>query len=93
MRKKYMKITDSFPFERAHKATPAELRFFRKAYENTYGEKFPKRGRPPKGEAKYRDVHIKLHPKALEWARAKAKSRGIGYQTLINEVLLHHAAD
>jgi uncharacterized protein (DUF4415 family) len=86
-----MKLTDSFPFERARKATPEENALFRKAYENTFGEPPPKRGRPPKGATKYRDVHIKLHPKALEWARAKAKSRGIGYQTLINEILLRQA--
>jgi uncharacterized protein (DUF4415 family) len=87
-----MKKTSDFPFERAHKAKPAELRVFRKAYENTFWEKPPKRGRPAKTADKYLDIHIKLHPRALRWARAKAKSRGIGYQTFINEVLLHHAA-
>jgi hypothetical protein len=50
-------------------------------------------GRPPKGPSeKYHDVHIRLHPQALAWARAEAKKRGIGYQTVINEVLLHRAS-
>lgn len=65
---------------------------FRKAYENTFGEKPPRRGRPSKGPEKYRDIHIKLHPKALHWARAEARRLGIGYQTVINKTLLHHAA-
>ena len=86
-----MKREDKFPFERARKAKPAEITAFRKAYENTFGETPPRRGRPPKGANRYRDVHIKLHPKALQWARDTAKSRAIGYQTLINEVLLSHA--
>jgi hypothetical protein len=46
------------------------------------------RGRPPKGLDEYRDVHIRFHPGALEWAHAQAKQRGIGYQTFINELLL-----
>ena len=82
----------SFPFERARRVTPGERRVFRKAYENTFGEKPPRRGRPPKGPEKYRDIHIKLHPKALQWARLKAKKHGIGYQTVINDLLLREAA-
>lgn len=77
-----------FPFEKARRITAAERKTFRKAYERTFGEKPPRRGRPPKGPDKYRDVHIKLHPKALEWARSQAKHRGIGYQTVINQILL-----
>jgi len=65
---------------------------YRKAYENTFGEKPPKRGRPLKGSDKYQAVHIRIHPKALKWAKAQAKKRGIGYQTVINETLLGHAA-
>ena len=87
-----MKKTEEFPFSRARRIKPSELRLFRKAYTNTFGEPPPRRGRPPKGPEKYRDVHIKLHPKALKWARAKAKREGIGYQTVINETLLAHAA-
>ena len=87
-----MSKIEEFPFERARKITPAERRMFRKAYKNTFGEKMPRRGRPPKGRDKYRAVHIRLHPRILVWARAQAKRRGIGYQTLINETLLHHAS-
>lgn len=89
---KVMKGTRAFPFDRARRVTAAERRVFRKAYQNTFGEKPPRRGRPPKGADKYRDVHIKLHPKALEWARARAKQSGIGYQTVINDLLLREAA-
>jgi hypothetical protein len=82
-----------FPFDRARKISVSERRFYRKAYENTFGEKPPRRGRPPKGSAeRYRDIHIKIHPRALAWTRACAKKQGIGYQTVINEILLQHAA-
>ncbi len=82
-----------YDFSKGRRATPAELRMFKKAIENTLGIKRPFRGRPPKGPLlKYRDVHIRIHPKALKWARAQAKKRKIGYQTVINETLLHHAA-
>lgn len=48
-----------------------------------------RRGRPPKSEEeKYRSTHILFHPKIIEWARSEAEKRGIGYQSVINEVLL-----
>lgn len=48
-----------------------------------------RRGRPPKKEAdKYRPTHIFFHPKIVEWAKAEAEKRGIGYQSVINEALL-----
>ena len=81
-----------FDFSRARRVTPVETEMFRKAIENTFGIKRPPRGRPPKGADKYLHVHIRMHPKALKWARAQAKKRGIGYQTVINETLLRHAA-
>jgi len=76
------------------RGTPERTEYFRQALENTFRRPFPPRlGRPPKAlHHKYRDIHLKLHPKALQWARVEAKKRGIGYQTLINEILLHHAA-
>ena len=80
-----------FDFSRARRVTPRETASFRKAIEETFNIKRSSRGRPPKGADKYQDVHIRLHPKALRWARAQAKHRGIGYQTVINEVLLHRA--
>jgi uncharacterized protein (DUF4415 family) len=80
-------------FKRARRVTPEEHARFRQAYINTFGKEPPARGRPAKApHQKYRDIHLKLHPKALSWARAEAKRRGIGYQTIINEILLRHAA-
>lgn len=79
-------------FKRARRVTPEEHAQFRQAYINTFGKEPPVRGRPAKApHLKYQDIHLKLHPKALSWARAEASRRGIGYQTLINELLLRKA--
>jgi uncharacterized protein (DUF4415 family) len=49
----------------------------------------PGGGRKPKQEGTlYVPVSMRLHPKAFEWAKAEAQKRGIGYQSLINEILL-----
>ncbi len=87
-----MRKAKGFDFSRARRVTPEETEAFRKAIEGTLHIKRPSRGRPPKGPDKYRAIHIRLHPKALNWARGEAKKRGIGYQTVINETLLGHAA-
>ena len=88
-----MNKTEEFPFDRARKARFSETRLFRKAYEATFQEKPPRRGRPRKPPAqKYRDIHIKVHPLALLWARNQARKRGVGYQTVINEVLLEKSS-
>lgn len=87
-----MKKSKSFPFEKARKITDKEVRAHRKAIEEKLGVKRRSRGRPPKGEAKFQPVSIRLHPKALEWAKKEAKRRGVGYQTVINAVLLKKAA-
>jgi uncharacterized protein (DUF4415 family) len=86
-----MKKVKEFDFSRARRVTPVETETFRKAIEHTFHVKRAPRGRPPKGRDKYRDIHIRLHPKVLHWARAQAKRLGIGYQTLINETLRHAA--
>lgn len=39
---------------------------------------------------KYKPISIRLHPKVMEWAKAEAEKRGIGYQSVINETLLQH---
>jgi uncharacterized protein (DUF4415 family) len=53
------------------------------------GIKLRKRGRPAKSEdEKYELISLRLHPKVLAWAREEAQKRGIGYQTIINEILL-----
>lgn len=81
-----------FPFNSARRVTGAEVKAAHKASEEKIGEKRPSRGRPPKGDDKYSPVSIRLHPKVLQWAKREAKKRGIGYQTIINEVLLKKAA-
>jgi uncharacterized protein (DUF4415 family) len=81
-----------FPFKSARRITEAEVRAARRAIEGRLGENRPSRGRPPKGKDKYNAVSIRLHPKALRWAKREAKKRGVGYQTIINEVLLKKAA-
>jgi uncharacterized protein (DUF4415 family) len=48
-------------------------------------------GRPPPGGAARRLIAIRLDPGVLERLREEARQRKIGYQTLINEVLAHHA--
>ncbi|NNN06613.1 MAG: AT hook motif protein [Elusimicrobia bacterium] len=87
-----MSKENEFDFTKARRIAPAERRLFRKAFKNTFGRYPPRRGRPPKGADKYHSIHIRLHPKALAWARTQAKQRGVGYQTVINEALLQRAA-
>ena len=86
-----MKKIKEFDFAKARRVTPQETLVFKKAIEDTLHIKRPSRGRPPKGPAKYRDVHIRLHPVVLAWAHTQARHRGIGYQTFINELLLQRA--
>jgi hypothetical protein len=87
-----MKKVKEFPFKSARRITSSEVRAGRKAIEDQLGVARPKRGRPTKTEAKYKPVSIRLHPKALEWAKREAKKRGVGYQTIINEALLKRVA-
>ncbi len=75
------------------RVTPEEHAMFRQAYINTFGREPPPRGRPAKEpEEKYKPISIRLHPSILEWAKREAKKRGVGYQTIINEVLMKAAA-
>lgn len=83
-----MNQESEFPFERARRVTPAESQEFRTALTEQFGIDLKKRGRPIKEEEKYEPISIRLHPKILVWAKEEAKRRGIGYQTIINEVLL-----
>jgi uncharacterized protein (DUF4415 family) len=87
-----MKKENEFPFEKARRVTAAETEMARKAIEAATGVKRPKRGRPPKGEEKFQPISIRLHPDVLAWARAEGRRRKIGYQTVINEVLLKATA-
>lgn len=77
-------LTES-DLKRARRVTPEEHKMFLGAV-----EKFRARGRPKKSSGKYRPVTIRLHPNVLQWARAEAKRRGLGYQTVINQTLLAH---
>ena len=88
-----MKKQKEFPFSRARRVTEQETEGFRKAIEDKLGEKRPKRGRPAKDPAtKMKAISIRLHPKIIAWAKKEAKRRGVGYQTIINEVLLEKIA-
>lgn len=84
-----MKKESEFPFERARQVTPEESQKFREAISEQFGMKLRQRGRPVKNEdEKYEPISIRIHPKVLAWAKEEAQKRGIGYQTVINEVLL-----
>jgi uncharacterized protein (DUF4415 family) len=47
-------------------------------------------GRPPIGDEPRQLVAIRLDAGVLERFRKEARRRGVGYQTLINEVLAKH---
>ncbi|MDF5736481.1 MULTISPECIES: BrnA antitoxin family protein [unclassified Nostoc] len=84
-----MKKESEFPFERARRVTPEESEKFREAISEQFSMNLRKRGRPAKHEdEKYKLIYLRLHPKVLAWAKEEAQKRGIGYQTVINEVLL-----
>ena len=87
-----MKKPREFHFENARRVTPRETESFRKAIEDKTGVPRAKRGRPAKTpEDKFEHISIRLHPTALAWAKKEAKRRGVGYQTIINEILLKKA--
>lgn len=47
-------------------------------------------GRPPLGKEPRQLIAIRVDPRVLEAFRRESRRRGIGYQTLINEVLAKH---
>ena len=59
-------------------ASPAQLRAMRRV------------GRPPLGAAARRLIAIRIDPQVLDAVRREAKRRGLGYQTLINDLLAKH---
>jgi len=84
-----MNKESEFPFERARRVTPEENQKFRAAISEQFGMELRKRDRPVKNEEEnYEPISIRLHPKVLAWAKEEAQKRGIGYQIVINEVLL-----
>ena len=58
--------------------SPAQLRAMRRV------------GRPPLGAAARRLIAIRIDPQVLEAVRREAKRRGLGYQSLINDLLAKH---
>lgn len=48
-------------------------------------------GRPPLGHEPRQLIAIRVDAGVLEQFRKEARRRGVGYQTLINEVLARHA--
>lgn len=87
-----MKVPREFPFEKARRISKREVTAASKAIEAKTGMPRPRRGRPSKSEVeKYQPTSIRLHPKVITWARKEARKRGVGYQTVINEVLLDKA--
>ena len=49
-------------------------------------------GRPLLGTGVRRLIAIRLDPQVLEAVRREAKRRGLGYQSLINNLLAKHVA-
>jgi uncharacterized protein (DUF4415 family) len=72
------------------KSHQKKTKLFRAAISEQFGLELKKRGRPSKEEEedKYEPISIRLHPKILVWAKEEAEKQGIGYQTVINELLL-----
>jgi len=84
-----MKNSKNFPFNNARHLTKAEVSAGKKAIEQKTGKKRAVRGRPHKSVLeKFVPISIRLHPKIIHWAKAQAKKRGVGYQSIINSFLL-----
>jgi uncharacterized protein (DUF4415 family) len=47
-------------------------------------------GRPPLGAEARRLIAIRIDPQVLDAVRREAKRRGLGYQSLINDLLAKH---
>ena len=87
-----MKKLKPFPFESARRITSREVLQAHRLIEEKLGVKRTLRGRPPKEEGKYKPISIRLNPIVLEWAKKEARKQGVGYQTVINQILLKFAA-
>lgn len=76
------KDKDGFDLSKAKKINKNRREKFLKAVET-------KLGRPLKSiDEKHKPISIKLHPEVYDWAKQEAESKGLGYQTVINETLL-----
>jgi uncharacterized protein (DUF4415 family) len=67
-------------FSEIPEASAAQLRAMRRV------------GRPPLGAEPRRLIAIRIDPTVLVAVRREAKRRGLGYQSLINELLAKHVA-
>jgi uncharacterized protein (DUF4415 family) len=87
-----MRTSKDFPFDKARRINAKEIALARRAIEKATGLPRPARGRPVKPrDEKYLPTSIRIHPRALAWVKAEARRRGVGYQTVINEILLAKA--
>lgn len=73
--------------KRGRRVTPAEHEKYSKALDAQFGVDRPRIGRPPLGPLKAQDIHLRIPPGILERLRTKAEKLGIGYQTLIKQIL------
>ena len=89
-----MKRTKEFPFNKARRITPAEVKAGKKAIEALTGKERKRRaGRPPKlSKEKYVPISVRIHPLALAWLKKQAKKQAVPYQSIINQILLREAA-
>jgi uncharacterized protein (DUF4415 family) len=82
-----MKKESKFPFERARRVTTEENQKFREAISEQFGLKLRERALRNEDEP-YELISIQLHPKVIAWVKEEAQKRGVGYQVVINEILL-----
>lgn len=88
-----MSQESEFPFERARRVTAAESAEFRAAIANQFGMMLKQRDRSINTEEEaYELISIRLHPEVLAWAKREAEKRGVGYQVVINEMLLQQVS-
>jgi len=72
------RIRRPIDFSDLPESSPAQLRAMRRV------------GRPPLGDEPRHLIAIRVDPGVLQQFRKEARRRGVGYQTLINEVLAQH---
>ena len=65
-------------FSDVPEASPTQLRAMRRV------------GRPPLGATARRLIAIRIDPRVLDAVRREARRRGLGYQSLINDLLAEH---
>ncbi|PYN72046.1 MAG: hypothetical protein DMD96_35200 [Candidatus Rokuibacteriota bacterium] len=73
-----MRRRPGIDFSDIPEASPAQLRTMRRV------------GRPPLGAEARRLIAIRIDPQVLDAVRREAKRRGLGYQSLINDLLAKH---